>query len=182
MNLNLNLLDIIILSTIGICFIRGLIRGFLKEFISLMVFLLSLLIANHYHPGVSAHFFHILPKSRYIPLISFAFLFIISYVGLSIITWAIRALFIEGGASGPCSRIFGALTGTLKGVIAIYFFIILLTFFIPCKTPIIAKSKLAPMIIKSYQKIIVPMSPSSFKRFKQKFMSEIKRLKKEIQK
>ncbi len=182
MNLNLNLLDIIILSTIGICFIKGLIRGFLKEFISLMVFLLSILIANHYYPRINEYFFHILPKSRYIPLISFAFLFIISYVGLSIIIWAIRALFIEGGASGPCSRIFGALTGTLKAVIAIYLFIILLTFFIPCKTPIIAKSKLAPIIIKSYQKIIVPMSPSSFKRFKQKFMSEIKRLKKEIHK
>jgi membrane protein required for colicin V production len=178
----MNLLDIIILSTVGICFIRGLIRGFLRELISLIIFVLSVLIANHYQSGINAHFFHILPKGRYIPLISFTFLFVISYIGLSIVAWAIKALFMEGGASGPWSRIFGSLIGTLKAVIAVYLFIILLTFFIPSKTPVIAKSKFAPVIIKSYQKIIVPISPSSFKRFKQKFMIELKRLKKNLQK
>jgi len=177
-NLNLNSLDIVILCIIGICVIRGFIRGFLAELISFIVFVSSLLIANYYYPRANEYFFQILPKSRYIPLISFAFLFVISYAGLSMITWIIKAIFIEGGASGSCSRIFGVLTALLKATIAIYLFIILLTFFIPSKNPIITKSKLAPVVIKSYQKIIAPMYPSAVNKFKQKFMTELKKIKK----
>ncbi len=178
----MNLLDIIIILALTICFIRGIIRGFLKEFISLAGVIISIFIANYYQPQASAYLTMILPKGKFIPLISFFGLFIFSYIAWSIIAWAIKILFIEGGASNALSRFFGAIFGTLKALIVIYLVIILLTFFIPSKTPLIAKSKLAPIVIKSYQKIIIPISPSSFKRFKQKFKVKMKKIKKKISK
>jgi len=178
----MNLLDIIIVAVLAFCLIRGIVRGFLKELLSLIVLITSIIISNHYQPLLSSHFFTILPKGRYIPLISFAFLFVCSYIGLSIIAWAIRALLFSGPVSGGFSRVLGATIGTLRAIIVVYLFIVLLTFFIPSKTPLIARSNFAPIIIKSYQSMIVPISPSFFKKFKQKFALKIKKIKKEISK
>ncbi len=178
----MNLLDIIIIAALIICFIRGIVRGFLRELISLLNVIVSIFIANHYQPQANACISLILPKGKFIPLISFFSLFILSLIAGSIIALAIRALFIEGGAKNAFSRFVGAILGILKAIIVTYLIIILLTFFMPSRTPLIARSMLAPIIIRSYQKMIVPISPSYFKRFKQRFAGSIKKIKKEISK
>lgn len=176
----MNLLDIIIIIALGVCLIRGLIRGFIKELISLISVIISIWVANHYQPQATAYLTLIFPKWKFVSLVSFFSLFVFSLIVCSIIAWAIRALFVEGGPANKLSRLLGAILGTLKAVIVIYLIIILLTFFLPSKTPLIARSKLTPIIIRSYQNMIMPISPSSFKRFKQKFVGNMKRLKKEM--
>ena len=178
----MNLLDIIIITALSICLIRGIIRGFLKELISFISVLISIWIANHYQPQATAYFTIILPKGKFIPLISFLSLFIFSLVVCSIIAWAIKALFIEGGPANGLSRLIGAVLGTLKAIIVIYLVIILLTFFLPSKTPLIAKSKLTPIIIRSYQGIVMFISPSYFNKFKQRLTGGMKKLKREVSK
>lgn len=178
----MNLLDIIVISVLIVCFIRGIIRGFLRELISFLSVIVSIFIANYYYPQANAYISVILPKGKFIPLISFFSLFVFSLIACGIIAWAIKTLFIESGAKNVISRIIGAALGVLKAIIVIYLVIILLTFFMPSHTPIIAKSRLAPVIIRSYQSVIVPISPSYFKRFKQKFEIKIKKIRKGISK
>ena len=62
----------------------------------------------------------------------------------------------------------------MKGVIITYLVIVILTFFIPAKTPLIAQSKLAPWIIKSYQSMISLISPEHYKNWKKKLLGEAK--------
>ena len=178
----MNLLDTVIIAILMVCFIRGIIRGFLKEFISLISVIASIFVANYYQPQVNAYLSVLLPKGRYIPFISFLSLFVFALIACSIIAWAIRSLFIEGGPKNVLSRFVGAFLGILKAIIVVYLMIILLTFFMPSQIPLIARSKLAPIITRSYQNIIVPISPSYFKKFKQRFAGSIKKMKKEISK
>jgi hypothetical protein len=56
----------------------------------------------------------------------------------------------------------------LKGVIIIHLFMILLTFFLPSRAPLIAKSKLAPLIIVSYQSMIRLISPDLYQKLKER--------------
>ena len=177
-----NLLDITIALVIIYCFIRGLIRGFLKELVSFLCVILSIILTNRYHPLINNNFLIILPKGRYIPLLSFLFFFISSYIILSILAWLIESLILKGGAANALSRIFGATLGTIKALVVVYLFTILLGFSVPPKSPIIAKSRFAPIIIHTYKTVIVPIFPSYFKKFKKSFLSEIKKVEEKIEK
>ena len=73
---------------------------------------------------------------------------------------------------GWADRTLGVGLALVKGIIITYFTIILLTFFVPSKTPLIAKSRLAPLIITSYQSMISLVSPGSYKKWKRKFLGK----------
>ncbi len=64
----------------------------------------------------------------------------------------------------------GAGLAGLKGVIIIYLVIVLLTFFFPAKTPLIARSKLAPLIIVSYQSVVSLIPPHQYEKWKNSVM------------
>ncbi len=174
----MNLLDITIICFLVISVIRGAVKGFLREFISLINVIISICFANYYQPQATRYLSFFLPGIKSLPLFSFFLLFFFSLTVCSIIAWAIRSLFTEGGPSGKISRILGSFVGLVKSLIIVYL-VIILTFSFFSKTPIIAESKLVPIIVKTYQKIIIPVSPS-FKRFKKRIFSDMERLKKEI--
>ena len=67
---------------------------------------------------------------------------------------------------GWLGRTFGAGLAILKGVIIIHLFMILLTFFLPSRAPLIAKSKLAPLIIVSYQSMTRLIYPDLYQKLK----------------
>ena len=75
---------------------------------------------------------------------------------------------------------FGAGLAVLKGVIITYLVIVLLTFFVPSKTPLIAESKLAPLIISSYQSIAGVISPGSYRNLRKKFLLKKKGIEKVV--
>lgn len=63
-----------------------------------------------------------------------------------------------------------------KGVILAYLIIVLLTFYVPAKTPLIAESKLAPVIIKSYQSMIRLISPDHYEKWKKRILGKKKEM------
>ena len=60
----------------------------------------------------------------------------------------------------------------LKGIIVSYFGIVLITFLVPSKSPLIAESKLAPFIVSSYQTMVSVISPGSYEKWKNKLLME----------
>ena len=64
----------------------------------------------------------------------------------NVLGWALK-LFFSKVFLGWLDRTLGAGLAVLKGVILTYLVIVLLTFFLPARTPLIAESKLTPLII-----------------------------------
>ena len=66
----------------------------------------------------------------------------------------------------------GAVFAVLKTIFVTYMAIIILTFYIPSKTPLITDSLLAPWIIKSYQSITNLISPDHYERLKKRIVGK----------
>jgi uncharacterized membrane protein required for colicin V production len=110
-----------------------------------------------------------------LPLVSFGVIFLFVMVICNILGWVLKFLFwkVLPGWSG---RIIGAGLAAIKGLILIYLVIILLFFFLPAKTPLIATSKLAPSIISSYQAMVGLISPGFYGKWKKKIMGKKKEM------
>jgi membrane protein required for colicin V production len=171
----MNLLDIIILSTMGFLILKGLMRGFLREVASLAGVIAGIFLANFFQPQMTKYLDSYLPSMDVLPLISFGGIFLIVMLLSSILGWVLKFMFwkVLKGWSG---RIIGAGLATIKGLILIYLVIILLFFFLPAKTPLIATSKLAPSIISSYQGMVGLISPDFYEKWKKKIMGKKKKM------
>jgi membrane protein required for colicin V production len=169
----MNLLDIIILSTMGFLILKGLLRGFLREVASLAGVIAGIFLANFFQPQMTKYLDSYLPSMDVLPLISFGGIFLIVMLISSILGWVLKFMFwkVLKGWSG---RIIGAGLAAIKGLILIYLVIILLFFFLPAKTPLIATSKLAPSIISSYQGMVGLISPDFYEKWKKKIMGKKK--------
>ena len=159
--------------------VRGIFRGFFREIGSLAGVVLGIWLANLYQPEMTGFLKAYLPSGKYLPLISFAFIFCLILVACNLLGWAMKST-LQKFFFGWVDRMFGAGFAILKGVIIAYLVIVLLTFFVPSKMPLIAESKLAPLIISSYQSIAGAISPGSYQNLKKKFILKKKGLEKVV--
>jgi membrane protein required for colicin V production len=169
----MNLLDLVIIATMIFLLIRGIFRGFFMEVGSLAGVILGVWLANHYQPQMTNYLKAYLPSSNYLPIISFAVIFVIVLVLCNLLGWSLKMI-VKKAFFGWADRTLGAGLAILKGIIITYLVIVLLTFFVPSKTPLIARSRLAPLVITSYQSMISFISPSFYQRWKKKFLGNSK--------
>ena len=73
---------------------------------------------------------------------------------------------------GWFDRLMGGIFAVLKTIFLAYVAIIILTFYVPAKTPLISESVLAPWIIRSYQSIIGLVSPHHYDEWKKKILGK----------
>ncbi len=163
----MNLLDYIIIITMIYLILKGALRGFIREVSSLSGVILGIWLGVLFQPKMTGLLSPYLPFTDYLPLISFAVLFSFILISCNIIGWIIKLLF-KKALLGWADRLIGAGFAIVKGVIIIYLVMVMLTFFIPAKTPLIAGSKLAPWIIKSYQSMISMISPDHYRKWKKR--------------
>lgn len=169
----MNPLDLVIIAVMVFFIVRGIFRGFFREIGSLAGVILGIWLAVHYQPQMTSYLKAYVPTLIYISLISFGLIFIIVLVlcnlaGLALKMMMKRLLF------GWADRGLGVTLAILKGIILTYLVIVLLTVFMPSKAPLMAKSKLAPLIISSYQSLVSLTSPGSYEKWKQKLLGEKK--------
>jgi membrane protein required for colicin V production len=163
----MNLLDIIIIATMGFFILRGMLRGFIRELASLVGVIVGIWLASVLQPQMTDQLRAYLPSSQSLPLISFtivfgAILFVCNFLG-----WVLK-LFFQKTFFGWADRSLGAGLATVKGVILTYLVLVMVTFFLPGKTPLIAESRLSKLIIDSYQSMIRLVSPSHYQNLKKK--------------
>ena len=173
----MNLLDLIIIACLVFLIVRGIFRGFIREVGSLAGVILGIWLASVYQPQLTDFLKPFIPSGKYLSLISFALIFFVVLVFCNVVGWLLkklaRKLFL-----GWADRALGAALAVLKGVLITYFAIVLLTFFAPSKSNIITDSKLAPVIINSYQSIIGLLSPGAYENLKKKFVGQKERVEK----
>jgi len=170
----MNLLDTAIIIGLSFLIVRGIFRGFFREIGSLAGLILGIWLANVYQPKMTEYLKSYLPSLGLLPLISFALIFIIVLVLCNLAGWGLKIM-VSKAFLGWADRALGAALAVLKGLIATYLVIVLLTFFVPSKTPLIAKSRLAPIVITSYQSMVSLISPDSYLNWKQKLLGGQKR-------
>jgi membrane protein required for colicin V production len=171
----MNLLDILIVSTLIFFIIKGLIRGFIREIASLAGLVLGILLASHYQPQVTEVIARFLNPGPYLPLISFIVILVFVIVGCNMLGWLIR-LALRKAPLGWADRFLGLCFALLKGVVLTYLVIVILTFFLPSGTPLIARSTMSPWIVLSYQSMVGLISPDHYQRWKQRFIQKTEEL------
>jgi len=165
----MNLLDLVIIATMIFLVVRGIFRGFFMEVGSLAGVILGVVLANHYQPQMTNYLKTYLPSGSFLPMISFAVIFVSVLIACNLLGWSLKVI-MKKAFFGWADRTLGACLAISKGIILTYLVIVLLTFFVPSKTPLIAQSRLAPMVITSYQSMISLISPAFYQRWKKKFL------------
>ena len=89
--------------------------------------------------------------------------------------WLLKKLF-QKIFLGWVDRILGACLALIKGVVLSYFIIVLATFFVPLKSPLITQSRLAPVIIRSYQTMVGFIPSDSHEKLKKSYDKQKKKL------
>ena len=171
----MNVLDIIIIATMIFFVVKGVLRGFIREVASLSGIILGIWLANEYHPYMTTYLKSHLPETAYLPLISFAAIFILILLLCNLFGWGLKQFFNKIFL-GWLDRTLGAGLAVLKGVILTYLVIVLLTFFLPARTPLMAESVLAPWIIVSYQAVVGLVSPDHYERWKERLVGKAREM------
>ncbi len=167
----MNVLDYIIVVSMIYLIIKGILRGFIGEVASLTGIILGIWLGNVFQPRVTEILEVHIPFTEFIPLISFAVIFATIFILFNFLGWLLKLLF-KKIFLGWLDRSLGAFLAIIKGVIVIYLVFVILTFFIPEKTPLIAESKLAPWITRSYQSMIGLISPEYYQNWKERIIGE----------
>jgi len=165
----MNILDMIIIGAMIFFVVRGIWRGFFKEMGSLAGVILGIWFAIKLQPQLTLFIKSHLSPSKFLPLISFGMIFLVILVVCNLAGWGLKTL-VNKVFLGWADKGLGAGLAILKGIILTYLVIVLLTFFLPAKAPLIAESRLAPVIVSSYQTIVGFISPGASDRWKKKWL------------
>lgn len=165
----MNPLDVIIVAAMVFFIVRAVFRGFFREVGSLAGIVLGIWLGAVYHPQVTAYLKQYVPAGKMLPLISFALVFALVVVLCNLAGWGLKTV-MKKLLFGWADRGLGVGLAILKGILLAYLIIVLLTFYVPSQAPLIAESKLAPLIIRSYDSIIGFKSPAAYQDWKRKFL------------
>ena len=159
-NIHLNYLDIVFIIIISAFSIFGLIRGFVKEIVSIISIVLGLYIASHWY-GEAAQYFTFLRDQNLQNILGFIIVFIGGSLILSLIGKLV-SLALKDINLGCIDHLLGLVFGFIKGVVVVCVIFLALASFLPPSNKVLAESQLTPAII-SLTKTIAASSPSSLK-------------------
>jgi len=170
----MNLFDILIITILLYCLIRGVFRGLLKEMSSLVGVLGGFYAAYSYYGEVGKYLKKWITDPNYINIISFFLVFISVFIIISvlgiIIKYILKIVFL-----GWVDRIFGAVFGILKGILIGSVLLIVITAFHSGSANIITTSKTAPYLHVISGKMI-KVTPKEIKHEYQVKIKEIEKV------
>ncbi len=142
------------------------------EIASLAGVVLGIMLAYSFHPQLTEYLKSFFPSFDIfvLHLISFTAIFAVVLIFCNLIGWALKSL-LKKASLGWTDRVLGIGLAVLKGIIIAYLAIVIITF-VSSLSPFVAKSRLAPLIVSSYQAVVKIVSPSFYKDFNRKFTGQ----------
>lgn len=158
----MNILDIIIVVLMTFLVVRGVMRGLVSEVASLLGIVLGIWLGIRYMDHVTALLKPHLPEFSFLPVIGFALVFLGVLILFNLLGWGLKALF-KKTLLGWLDRTLGAALAVIKGVVIAYLGIIILAVYLVPDTPVVAQSRLAPVVMASFQVLRSAVSPDRIK-------------------
>jgi membrane protein required for colicin V production len=158
----MNTLDIILLVGLGVSIIYSLIRGIVKEIVSLISFVAGFWVAAKFYP-VSANILSGLTSNR--PLANIlGFLIILFIVGICVsLIGKIITRLIDISSLGWVDRLGGAIFGLVKGSLIAFMVVMLLVAFSSPQAYYLKTSRLAPHVI-NLSTVVMSFVPQKLKK------------------
>ncbi|MDH4205388.1 MAG: CvpA family protein [Desulfobacteraceae bacterium] len=135
----MNLFDLIIISILCFCLIRGIFTGLIREVLSVTGVLAGFLAASTSYVKVAKFLPHWIPDASKIKLLSFLSIFFGFIITISILGGIIKSL-LKIDLLRSVDRTFGAGVGIVKGVLIVSVLLLALTAFLPEDESIIKNS------------------------------------------
>ena len=163
----MNLLDIIAIATMIILILKGIFRGFIREIASFVGIVMGIWMAYVFYPQMAEYLKVYVPSGPHLSLFSFMVILTGAILICNLLGWLLKLL-LRKALFGWADSVLGAGFAAIKGSLFICLSIIILTLFVPAKTPLIAESKLAPYVIFSFQSISRFVSPEHYQAWKER--------------
>ncbi|MBW1699511.1 MAG: CvpA family protein [Deltaproteobacteria bacterium] len=153
----MTLFDLLILNIIVICIFRGLFRGLIKEFFSIIGILSGFYLASKHYQILSEHLACLISTPSYRNIFSFVILSLTVSTLISITGMLITKLSkIE--FKKWVNHVVGALLGCVSGILVASVLLVVLTAFLPKVTPLIKHSDLYPYVAPISNKMVLFVS------------------------
>jgi membrane protein required for colicin V production len=165
----MNILDVVIVVVMIFLVVRGIMRGFVGEIASLAGIILGIWLAIRFMTQVTALLKPHLPTFSFLPVVSFALIFLGVLIACNLLGWGLRVLF-KKTSLGWLDRTLGAGLAVVKGVVIAYLGIVIITVYLPPSAPVIAESRMAPVVTASFQVLKKTVSPQRLKDWKRRFL------------
>ena len=164
--MEINTLDLIIISGISISVIISWFRGLIKEIFSLLSVIFGVFIAARYYTITAGFLSGIFENSNYLNVTAFILTLIVSSFTIGLIGTLIQKL-IKKTPLKTFNHLGGALFGLFKGIVISFFIIMLLIAFFPPQTHFLKTSKVTPQIIR-ISTVMIYLIPDDLKvKFKE---------------
>lgn len=162
----MNALDYLILLVLAISTLTALMRGLVSEIMSLAVWVLALWVSNVFSADFAALFLSAIDAPALRIGSAYVAVFLLVLIAGGIVTWMIRRLIAKTGLSSA-DRLFGAVFGFLRGLIVLFFLVVLAGFTPLTKQTLWQQSLLLPSIVPLTRTLagILPVAIREFVQF-----------------
>jgi len=160
----MNLLDLVILTVLAYCLIRGIFRGLIKEMAAIVGVMAAFYAGYSYYPIAAGFLDRWITDPGYLNILSFFILFCVIFLLVSVLGVVIKYL-LNIAFLGWVDRLCGAVFGILKGTLIVAVLLVTLTAFLEKGTPLIRNSLLAPHVMLLSEKMVRVVPPTMKKQF-----------------
>ncbi len=140
----MNSLDIVILGIIGLTIAAGLIKGFVKQVLSISGVVIGYLVAVKLYEPLS-EIISGSKESSGTRIVTFLLIFVI-FIVLAAVSTKLAEKFIEFAGITWANRLAGAAIGLLKGILIVLVIVGVLSTFLPADTGILKSSTTLPYL------------------------------------
>jgi membrane protein required for colicin V production len=141
----MNTFDIVVIVVVAFCLIRGAYKGIVGEVSGIIGIVAGFYGAQTYYPLIAVYGQEWIANVPIRNLMAFFVLFCAILIGVHLISMLIQKL-LKLVFLGWVDRGFGLVFGTLKGVLFVTVFFIMVTTFLPKNSNFLMSSQLAPYI------------------------------------